>query len=146
MFTDADMRIANALHAERIEAHENEKRLAEYLQGCENWAANYGRGPKPAIPFAVDSSLSYDGPFLLTVFETTRRLTEKKPEEFLPKHLLPSLLVQQIGAEIKHMPGCFAFTGTGAYPADGEVRELDGLRVQFKLAFFGLQGYWERLP
>lgn len=145
MFTDQDMRVANALHAERLEEHENGKRLADYFNACTNWGAGYGKGQRPVIPLAVDSSLSFENQFTLTVFETDRPLTDRQPEEWLPKNFLPTAGAEEIGEEFKHAPGTFRFTGTGAYPPDGERRALNGVTFAFKRGFFGLQGYWVKV-
>jgi hypothetical protein len=143
MFYDQVIASYGAL-AQRLEEDENARRLNLYFGDVANWIVNYAVGPAPKIPLAVDSRVSFQNVFSMEIFETAVPLTDKRPESFLPPHLKPSADELGIGAELKHMPGCFAFAGRGGYPADGALREKDGAKFAFVLAFYGLQGYWRK--
>lgn len=139
---EREVQISQAAQVEAWEDATNARRLAKYLADVTEWIANYATAKPPTIPVAQDSTVTFGdgGAVDIRFFDTTRPLTDKTPQSFLPPHLIPPD-PSEIGAEMKHMPGCFAFTGK-VYPDAGTKRAKGGVEYTFFRGFFGLQGYW----
>lgn len=138
------VRASFAAQAERLEVEENARRKAKFVQACENWAANYGRGAKPVCEFAVDSTVSFEGNFKLEIFETAFPADKRDPEEWLPKQFKPTSGAEEIGNELKYMPGFYAWVGTGAWPEIGTTLEKNGEKFKF-LRPYPFAGFWMKI-
>lgn len=144
MAFEAEVKASFAALAEKLEFDENARRKAKFIRACENWAQNYGNGPKPVADGKVDGIVSFEKFFSFELVETPDPVDSRDPSEWLPKNFQATHGAEEIGAELKHMPGFYSFTGTAKWPEAGEVREKDGAKFRF-FRPYPFMGVWAKL-
>ena len=156
-FTEEALKIQREEFAQRLEDHENERRVADYMVACRNWQRNWDHykdnfvRPVPTVPTRLD--LEYDLTLLLPTetylkfTETNEPLTQQLcgPSDPLPP---PALLpdVVDMGAPITNTnwraagPINTVPVGHTAQGPDGHTYTL----VEFKGIFGQPVHVWER--